>query len=242
MVIGTSCQKELSSDSAATAYISIRFHPEINGTPFRLNETFTNSFGESYSATIFKFYFGQIALSGNPQHSQAVNGDPYYLVDLADPSSLEINTTIKPGTYNAISVLLGVDSARNVSGVQSGALDPAKGMFWTWNTGYIYTKLEGTSPSSTQVNGKFEYHIGGFRWPYSAIRNFTVTLTDTDTWQLQEGKTLELDISVDMDAFFNYSYPVRISEEPVCMTPGELAYRISGNFAGAFQLTQFDIN
>ena len=154
----------------------------------------------------------------------------------------KINTTIKPGTYNAISVLLGVDSARNVSGVQSGALDPVKGMFWTWNSGYIYTKLEGTSPSSSQVNGKFEYHIGGFRWPFSAIRNFTVTLTDVDSWQLEEGKRLVLDISVNMNAFFDHSYPVRISEEPVCMSPGELAQRISGNFAGAFRLTQFDIN
>ena len=37
---------------------------------------------------------------------------------------------------------LGVDSLRNVTGVQTGALDPAMDMYWTWNTGYVMAKLE----------------------------------------------------------------------------------------------------
>jgi hypothetical protein len=47
-----------------------------------------------------------------------------------------------------IRFLLGVDSARNVSGIQTGALDPARGMFWTWNSGYVMAKIEGSSPSA----------------------------------------------------------------------------------------------
>jgi hypothetical protein len=58
---------------------------------------------------------------------------------------------------------LGVDSIRNVSGIQTGALDPLKGMFWTWNSGYVMAKLEGSSESSNSAGNRFTYHIGGFR-------------------------------------------------------------------------------
>lgn len=38
-------------------------------------------------------------------------------------------------------------------------------MYWSWNSGYIFLKLEGTSPSApTDATGKntFRYHIGSF--------------------------------------------------------------------------------
>ena len=50
------------------------------------------------------------------------------------------------GNYNSLSFLLGVDSMHNVSGAQTGALDPANDMFWTWNSGYVMAKMEGASP------------------------------------------------------------------------------------------------
>jgi hypothetical protein len=69
---------------------------------------------------------------------------------------------------------LGVDSLHNCSGAQSGALAPENGMFWAWNTGYIFLKMEGTAPASKQPDHLLEYHIGGYRTPNNAIR--TVTL------------------------------------------------------------------
>jgi len=47
-------------------------------------------------------------------------------------------------------------------------------MFWTWNSGYIMAKLEGTSPVSSQPNNKFEYHIGGFREPVNVVSKVRV--------------------------------------------------------------------
>ncbi len=66
--------------------------------------------------------------------------------------------------------LLGVDSLHNVSGAQTDALDPAKDMFWTWNTGYVMAKLEGNSPSSALVNNKYEFHVGGFSGKYNVLK------------------------------------------------------------------------
>ncbi|WP_316930094.1 MbnP family protein, partial [Hymenobacter sp. IS2118] len=39
---------------------------------------------------------------------------------------------IPVGDYQSVSFTVGVDSARNVAGAQTGALDPNNGMFWTW--------------------------------------------------------------------------------------------------------------
>jgi len=75
-------------------------------------------------------------------------------------------------------------------------------MFWTWNSGYIFFKLEGNSPVSTQPNGKIEYHIGGFQSPTSAIRKYTGQLTGPDKWVLGNGQTISFDINVAIDRFF----------------------------------------
>jgi len=64
---------------------------------------------------------------------------------------------IPAGKYKSVTFLVGVDSVRNSSGLQTGALDPANGMFWTWNTGYIFFKVRGRFG----VTGSYGLDIGG---------------------------------------------------------------------------------
>ena len=66
---------------------------------------------------------------------------------------------------------MGVDSIRNVSGAQQAALPPSNGMFWSWSTGYIFLKAEGTSPQS--ANNSFMFHLGGFMNPNNIVTNKT---------------------------------------------------------------------
>lgn len=86
----------------------------------------------------------------------------YHLINEEGTASKSFSFFVMPTQYNSLSFLIGVDSLKNVSGAQTGGLDPLNGMFWTWNTGYIMFKMEGNSPSSSVVNNKIEYHIGGF--------------------------------------------------------------------------------
>jgi hypothetical protein len=243
LFITVACQKEISFEGGATAYIQIRFHPTINGEPLQLNVPYSNSFGEDFSVSTLKFYAGQIGLvntsTGSPEMA---SGDPYFLVDYEKTGSLEIKVPVQPGTYNELFFQLGIDSARNVSGVQSGALDPLQGMFWTWNTGYIFLKMEGNSTQSVEPDGKLEYHIGGFRSPYSAIREYRAILAAPDLWQLENGKVISFDVNYEVDGLFNKSYQLRISDTPVCMTPGELSFNIANNFAESFEVTNYEIH
>lgn len=238
----SACKKENSEESPSMAWIAIRFHPTINRDDIQLNTNYTNIYSENFTFTTFRFYTGQYQLKARSQGtSQQVSGGRYWLADLKEPSTMSVEASLLPGSYNQLNFLLGVDSARNVSGVKAGDLDPVQGMFWTWNSGYIYFKFEGNATVSPEPNGKFEYHFGGFRYPNSAIRNFTAALTDPKFWDLSGGDTLQININIAPGQFFSAPYPLRISTTPVCTTPGPLAASIADNLAAAFQLTNVEI-
>jgi hypothetical protein len=86
-------------------------------------------------------------------------GSKAWLLDLADSASLDQQMS-RP-VNNKISLLFGIDSAIQVGGVGTGALDPLRGMYWTWQTGYVHWKIEG----AIRVDGlesPLELHLGGF--------------------------------------------------------------------------------
>jgi hypothetical protein len=96
--------------------------------------------------------------------SAGKTGSKAWLMDLSDSSSLDqiylYPTLSGPGNIK-ISLLFGIDSAIQMGGVGTGALDPQLGMYWTWQTGYVQWKMEG----AIRVNGiehPLELHLGGF--------------------------------------------------------------------------------
>lgn len=92
----------------------------------------------------------------------------YHLVDLENPESGHWSMNIPE--YDAVNFLLGTDSLTNVSGAYGGDLDPTKGMYWTWNSGYINVKLEGTAPLVEDRNGAFGLHLGGYMPPFQTVQ------------------------------------------------------------------------
>jgi hypothetical protein len=86
-------------------------------------------------------------------------GSKAWLLDLADSASLDQQMS-RP-INNKISLLFGIDSAIQVAGVGSGALDPLRGMYWTWQTGYVQWKMEGAIRVDG-VESPLELHLGGF--------------------------------------------------------------------------------
>lgn len=92
-----------------------------------------------------------------------------FLVDLEDSSSWNLRFNAPQSTLQSIRFTVGTDSVLNVSGVYYGALDPLKGMYWAWNTGYINLKIEGKY--NEQV---LEYHVGGYRSPFATDRTHEI--------------------------------------------------------------------
>jgi hypothetical protein len=229
------CQKsDITPLLTGTLKISIK--NTVKGNPVLLYSTaYTNSFSEQYIITKFKYYISNINLSGA---GVAASHTGYYLIDESNSGSLHFSFEVPVNTYSTLSYLLGVDSARNVSGAQTGALDPVNDMFWTWNSGYIMAKLEGNSPQSPVVNNKVEYHIGGFSGSNSVLQNinFLLTLPASGQLDIRQGKTSELFIEADIDKWWQGSYNLKIADNPVVTTPGVLAKNISTNYRSMFRI------
>jgi hypothetical protein len=233
-----SCQKELKFDEVPTKdhNLILKFKPVVlyDSVPLEFGKAYKNYFKEEFTPTAFKFYIHDIEMINTDSGKVfKLATDKHYLVDFADSASTEIKIAILPYVYNFISFTIGVDSARNVSGAQTDALDPALGMFWTWNTGYIMAKLEGTSPKSGQA-GKFEYHIGGFDSTNSVIKKVKLLFPYAQNLALKAGTTSQMFITCDAYDWFNQPWDIKIADNPVVTTPGELAKQVAENYSKMF--------
>ena len=230
LIAVSGCKKENSAIGGPQLHIVLTHH--INNNPFRLNTTYTNHFGEDFTVTKFKYYLSNIVLKkGNKKE---VIQNTYFLVDEASDTTKNISLPIEGGTYDGISFTIGVDSARNNSGAQTDALDPALDMFWTWNSGYIMAKMEGTSLVSTAPGHRIEYHIGGFKGEYNSIR--TIDFSFTAPLQVGANHSMEAVIEADLQKWFDGVHPITIASNPASTMPSLLSSHIADNYSSMFYL------
>jgi hypothetical protein len=143
--------------------LQIRFQHMVGSSKLVLGPSgrYINANGDDYRVSVLKYYISNLQLYSAEGKMTAVP-DSYILVNAADPSSLRQDVPgIPEGIYTGIGFTIGIDSTANYSGAKSGNLDPGKGMYWTWNSGYIFLKFEGESSRSTAKGGKISLHIGG---------------------------------------------------------------------------------
>lgn len=159
---------------------------------------------DSLEITTLKFYVSGIEIHYDDTTTY-IKKNSYHLVDIEDVSSLKI--AVCPKSSKAISNVIfsiGVDSLASVSGAMSGDLDPTNGMYWAWQSGYINMKIEGKSNSCTTRKNAFQFHIGGYLPPNSAIRK--VNLYDTRSARIKDKKinnNHKITIQVDASKLFD---------------------------------------
>lgn len=242
LVLFNSCAKEYSGSGWATPKedynLVINFTPVVDTLKLSFDSTYKNYFDEPFKVAAFKFYICQFDLINTDSNRvYNVNKDKYFLIDAADSTTWTVKLSAVPFRYNRISFTIGVDSSRNVSGAQTGSLDPVKGMFWTWNSGYIMAKLEGTSPLSNQPNGKFEYHIGGFKGIENAIRKPLLLFPFGVYSEIKPNTKSIISVNANVNAWFYNPHDLKIEENPVVTTPGILARSVSENYSKMFTVT-----
>lgn len=156
-----SCKKEeekAGEKQSSNGIVSIQFDNKVGNDDIQLNQmVYTNPTGNLYSVSMLKYYVSNIELHKIDGASyKAAN---YELIDVSDPSSLKFDIgELSAGQYDSITFYIGVDQLKNHNGAQDGDLDVSKGMFWTWNTGYIFFKHEGQYKNSSDQTKPLVFH------------------------------------------------------------------------------------
>ncbi len=213
-----------------TGTLKISFVNTVNGQPLVLyDSTYHNPFSETFNITKLRYYISNLRLTGRSSQKEK---NSYHLVDASKPESLEFSFSVKPGSFKSLEFLFGVDSSRNCSGAQTGALDPMNDMFWTWNNGYVMFKMEGSSAASTLFNNRIEYHIGG----YAGINNVIKTISIPSAYKILSGKTTKIIIETNLDKLWQGETDLKITETAMCTSPGPLAKKIANNYSDLFSI------
>ncbi len=229
LVLTGFCFKNAANKKLPVKKLTLIFHHQIGEEELVLGNPVKNILGETIVVQKFKYYVSNFSVTDENGKTILLPAQ-YYLVDEADSSTKKINLTIPDMIIGSIHFLLGVDSIKNVSGVQTGSLDPLKGMFWTWNSGYVMAKLEGTSASAATGGHLFTFDIGGFRTGNSVLKTIDFKIP-------KAGKTIqEINIVADINQWFKNKSEIRIAETPVCHGPGALAMKIADNYSTMFSI------
>jgi len=211
LIFITSCKKDDTNeyDSSKKADLSVEFDNVAGGTDVQLNSAnYTNAVGESFKITKLKYFVSNFVLTNSNGTTYTVpQDDCYFLIDESDLSSHQTSLSVPEGEYKTLSFTIGVDSLRNTMDIskRTGALDPttkAADMYWGWNSGYIFFKIDGTSPAITAMGSVFQYHVGGFGG-YSTpttnnLRKVTLDLSNRGVAKVKQGKEANVHLFVDV--------------------------------------------
>ncbi|HLG03861.1 MAG TPA: MbnP family protein, partial [Bacteroidia bacterium] len=235
------CRKEEApppDEAAPSGSVKLSFRHMVDAEPLVLGGPYryTNAAGDSFLVNLYKYYISNIRLTDANGNSWA-EPESYHLVDDASTASLSFTLSeVPPGTYTSMQFMIGVDSARNCSGVQSGALDPLNGMFWTWNSGYIMAKFEGKSPSSTMPGNLVLFHIGGFGGDNATQRTVSPSF-GASALVVSDNTTSEIRIDCNVNEWFRTPGIIDFSDMFSEVDPGYEASLLADNYADMFTIT-----
>lgn len=200
---------------------AIHFSANFGSNKLELHKSYFSSFNkDSVQFSALKFYVGQFNFYNNNKKVFSLN--KYFLIDVMADSLCRF-TIPKNILYNSITFLLGVDSVTNAKPSFKDDLDPRKGMYWAWHSGYINFKLEGKSPVCSTLNNAFQFHLGGFGKNKLAAK----------TVALQAKKASTLFIQFNAEQFIN---TVDLKTSNLIMTPSWQAVNLNDIAAKCFLL------
>lgn len=158
------------NQSDIIAQVRIQFQPTWMGEEWKpgIKNAHFNSKDTIILETL-RFYISDIVPNQESiafSHTQK----KHYLMDAEQPDGLSIILeNVNSNSLDFLEFTFGIDSITQIKGPMGNDLDPIHGMYWTWQTGFIHLKMEGTFSGCSSRKKKFQYHIGGFENPWNTI-------------------------------------------------------------------------
>jgi len=186
---------------------------------------FISNSNNNIQIDVFKFYISNVEFYNNDQLLYKEKNS-YHLIDAEDSTSfiLPINFLSKTW-FNLIKFNIGIDSITNYGGAMGGDLDPTKGMYWTWQNGYINFKLEGKSNLIGANNNEFTFHLGGYQNTFSTLQ----------TLQFPVQYLSGIQINIAIDKWIN---EIDLSKQNHIMSPSKEAVILSNKLPAIFSISK----
>mgnify|MGYP000082378142 FL=1 len=233
-----------------TSTIAISFNHFIADSLLVLNtKNYSNSIEQNFTVDKFNYFISNIILEKIDGTNYIVPQDScYFLIKSSNKASQNISIkNIPVGNYRKMSFMIGVDSARSCmpASARTGALDvgaAAADMYWTWNTGYIFLKLQCMPiiPKGGDSSAVIPYvsHIGG----YGGLNNPTLNNIRLVNLNLGENlnliansATAKINIKADALKVIEGSTQVNLNSTPtVMLTP--FSANIANNYQNMFSI------
>ncbi|HMP95108.1 MAG TPA: hypothetical protein PKD90_19665 [Phnomibacter sp.] len=245
------CKKDqtLTYDESKLSDLKIKFDHVAGNRSLQLNiATYNNAMGEAFTVSQLMYYVSNIKLTNkNGKVFTLPQDDSYFLVKEHEPASKTLNLKVPEGEYTKLEFIIGVDSLRSTMDIskRTGVLDPAAltgndKMYWNWNTGYIFWKMEGSSPQAPadpSGNRFYRFHIGLYGG-YSTrtlnnLRTITLDLSAAGTAQVITGKKPSIHLIHDVLKAVNGTTNVSFATHPTVMV-ADFSQHIANNYAQAF--------
>jgi hypothetical protein len=234
----TGCSKDDNDTPAPTPNseqkLSFHLHTLVGPDAAAYGVEYHDAAGRKFNLADLRYYISNIVLIKNDGSELPLTGK----VILANPANHDYELANVPvGTYNGFKFMVGLDSTVNHSDPTTyPAENPlsiqSPGIHWSWNSGYIFMKIEGMVDTTLGANGPLDmeyfYHIG--------LDELKRTIDfSTSAFTVVSGSDLEIGLEFDLLEALN-NVDMRTEYDTHTFNNMPLATKIADNWQNAFSL------
>jgi hypothetical protein len=236
VIFTSSCDHEKGGSGTLQVVISAEF----KGEPFEIGAIYNDDMGNRIRIDNFMSYFSMLNVI-NPDGTEIPVKD-FALINFNEGATFSVELDSKD--YRGLNFNIGIPKEYNKDvdpttypNSHPLSVQGSQGMFWHWNTGYIFTKFEGkadtTGVEGAEILHPFAFHVGDdpmFRQHQDA-QNFN--------FKIEPGATKVIHIVVDVEKIMKGDGDqIDIATDYITHTTGNtaLATRVMNNFNDAIRI------
>jgi hypothetical protein len=236
------CQDDDQVTPAGVGTVSFDVENVVGEQPLVLTTgTYTTAAGERFTVSKFDYILSNFKLQKADGSEYAVPESYVLLSADAKPNAASSGKAftlknIPAGDYTGLTFVVGVDAARNTAGAQTGALATTNEMYWDWNQGYIFLKMEGSLLKADGTTAMVQYHLGGFTEPNNSLRTVAPTWPVNTTLAVRADHAPEVHLNVNLLQLLDGATAadrVSLAALPMVHMPGAGASRLATNLSGS---------
>ena len=218
--------------TVAQGTVTVSFEPTYNGKHLKLStKYYLNGHHDTLYIDAFRFYVSNIKFSAS---GGFVSYPECHIIDASKTASLSFQIDNAPaGNFTSLQFTVGVDSNSNTDGDYNGDLDTAKGMYSSACACHINAELDGRSQACKTPGHTFSFHICGYKSPYNAARQVTVTLPRTIG--VQDGRNTAIYMKVDVARWLS---EIILSKTNHVAAPGKEATLMADRYTKMFSVIE----